>query len=338
MEPQIPEEQNVIEMPATKHRGGCQRAGRAQVARANQLIHGFNLGPAGSLRDRVVRRVRLPSVRCAGEQLVGVLKCYAGIKRRRGWISAFRKQSHPLPHGHRKGARHRRQPRLRGVEKSCGFLLHGGKRNGRSHCHEQGSDGPSQDRKPREQRSGAGRYGASGSGLKKPQAGTPVLRGGAFPGVQAPCETVGKGRYFIFETTSGVVLDRARILRWHPATLRFAPSLRPSHPPRLAPFRQGPADRAKLPAARAPSPCGGPRPLAHTPNCRKWWSRCLYIRLAHCSGVIFPKKLWGLVVHRAAPPAANLAINPESRSRSAPKSRSSAITRLFAVGEFFFIG
>src|SRR6185437_4242195 len=63
--------------------------------------------------------------------------------------------------------------------------------------------------------SGAGRYGASGSGLKKPQAGTPVLRRGAFPGVQAPCETVGKGRYPIFETTSGVVLGRARILTWH---------------------------------------------------------------------------------------------------------------------------
>src|SRR6185437_5719452 len=67
----------------------------------------------------------------------------------------------------------------------------------------------------------AGRYGASGSGPKKPQAGTPVLRGGAFPGVQAPGETVGKGRFPIFETTSGVVLSRARILTWHPATLRF---------------------------------------------------------------------------------------------------------------------
>src|SRR6185437_15329930 len=52
--------------------------------------------------------------------------------------------------------------------------------------------------------SGAGRYGASGSGLKKPQAGTPVLRRGAFPDVKALCETVGKGRFTIFETTSGV--------------------------------------------------------------------------------------------------------------------------------------
>src|SRR6185437_97733 len=59
---------------------------------------------------------------------------------------------------------------------------------------------------------GAGRYGVSGSGLKKRQAGTPVLRRGAFPGVQARCETVGKGRYPIFETTSGVVLGGARIL------------------------------------------------------------------------------------------------------------------------------
>src|SRR6185437_6647315 len=90
--------------------------------------------------------------------------------------------------------------------------------------------------------SGAGRYGASGSGLKKPQAGTPVLRRGAFAGVQAPCETVGKGRFAIFETTSGVVLGRARILiraaHRHPATLRFAPSLRPSQPPRFAPSRE----------------------------------------------------------------------------------------------------
>ena len=72
-----------------------------------------------------------------------------------------------------------------------------------------------------------------------PQAGTPVLRRGAFPGVQAPCETVGKGRFAIFETTSGFVLGRARILiraaHRHRATLRFAPSLRPSQPPRLAP-------------------------------------------------------------------------------------------------------
>src|SRR6185437_9671782 len=73
---------------------------------------------------------------------------------------------------------------------------------------------------PFRMRSGAGRYGASGGGLKKPQAGTPVLRRGAFPGVQAPCETVGKGRYPIFETTSGVVLGRARILTWHRATLK----------------------------------------------------------------------------------------------------------------------
>src|SRR6185437_3367150 len=43
----------------------------------------------------------------------------------------------------------------------------------------------------------------------------------------------GAGRY----GASGVVLGRARILTWHRATLRFAPSLRPSQPPRLAPSR-----------------------------------------------------------------------------------------------------
>src|SRR6185437_14317739 len=115
--------------------------------------------------------------------------------------------------------------------------------------------------------SGAGRYGASGSGLKKPQAGTPVLRRGAFPDVQAPCETVGKGRYPIFETTSGVVLGRARILTWHRATLRFAPSLRPSQPARLAPFRESlvdwrgpqrgyPATAVTAPVCRASRLCG----------------------------------------------------------------------------------
>jgi len=45
-------------------------------------------------------------------------------------------------------------------------------------------------------------YAYTRSGLTKPQAGTPVLRRGAFPGVKAPCETVGKTRFTIFETTS----------------------------------------------------------------------------------------------------------------------------------------
>src|SRR6185437_9766322 len=44
----------------------------------------------------------------------------------------------------------------------------------------------------------------------------------------------GAGRY----GASGVVLGRARILTWHSATLRSAPSLRPSQPPRLAPSRE----------------------------------------------------------------------------------------------------
>src|SRR6185437_13951397 len=74
----------------------------------------------------------------------------------------------------------------------------------------------------------------------------------------------GAGRY----GASGVVLGRARILTWHPATLRFAPSLRPSQPPRLAPFprvapRQGPApfriSRA-WPCDLAPA-CGAARAL-----------------------------------------------------------------------------
>ncbi|HWG37900.1 MAG TPA: hypothetical protein VN690_09315 [Terriglobales bacterium] len=62
----------------------------------------------------------------------------------------------------------------------------------------------------------------------------------------------GAGRY----GASGVVLGRARILTWHRATLRFAPSLRPSQPPRPAPSRESLADlrgatRALPPGARA---------------------------------------------------------------------------------------
>src|SRR6185437_7513979 len=78
------------------------------------------------------------------------------------------------------------------------------------------------------------------------------------------CPTIdGAGRY----GASGVVLGRARILTWHPATLRFAPSLRPSHAPRLAPSREllpgrGPPFRISR-AWRcdlAPA-CGAPRAL-----------------------------------------------------------------------------
>src|SRR6185437_391635 len=69
---------------------------------------------------------------------------------------------------------------------------------------------------------------ASGSGLKKPQAGTPVLRSGAFPGVQAPCETVGKSRHPIFETTSGIVLGWRGPQRGYPATAVTAPGRYPA--------------------------------------------------------------------------------------------------------------
>src|SRR6185437_3232642 len=66
-------------------------------------------------------------------------------------------------------------------------------------------------------------------------ATTPTTR---FACASSPAGTAdswsGAGRY----GASGVVLGRARILTWHPATLRFAPSLRPSQPPRLAPSRE----------------------------------------------------------------------------------------------------
>src|SRR6185437_666096 len=116
---------------------------------------------------------------------------------------------------------------------------------------------------------GEGRYGGRGSGIKKPQAGTPVLRGGAFPGVQAPCETVGKGRYPIFETTSGVVLGRARNLTWHPATLRFAPPcVLAIHPVSPLPASRSPT-RARRSEFRGPGPAILPRPAGQLGPCRQ---------------------------------------------------------------------
>src|SRR6185437_1744028 len=63
----------------------------------------------------------------------------------------------------------------------------------------------------------------------------------------------GAGRY----GASGVVLGRARILTWHPAMLRFAPSLRPSQPPRLAPSGEW---LLRWPCGLAPT-CGATRAL-----------------------------------------------------------------------------
>jgi len=62
------------------------------------------------------------------------------------------------------------------------------------------------------------------------------------------------------------------------------------------------------------------------------------MRIDHSSGVSLPKKLCGFFVHFAGPPAANLSINPDNRSRSLHKSRWSVTIRLFAVGEFFRSG
>lgn len=76
----------------------------------------------------------------------------------------------------------------------------------------------------------------------------------------------------------------------------------------------------------------------HPPNCRRWWSRCLYINADHSSGVSLPKKQCGCVVQPADPAAANRSINPHSRPCSTVKSRSFATTSSFAVGEFGRIG
>src|SRR4051812_15758426 len=76
----------------------------------------------------------------------------------------------------------------------------------------------------------------------------------------------------------------------------------------------------------------------HTPNWGKRWSRCLYISTAHSPGVRGPKKLWGCVVQPAGPMAVKRSINPHSRFFSVARSRSSAMARVFAVGEFLRIG
>ncbi len=58
-----------------------------------------------------------------------------------------------------------------------------------------------------------------------------------------------------------------------------------------------------LPASLRMTAVRGPRIRRHTPNCLRWWSRCLYMpRLQSCA-VRAPKKGWGCFVHCASPPA-----------------------------------
>ena len=98
-------------------------------------------------------------------------------------------------------------------------------------------------------------YAYTRSGLKKPQAGTPVLRRGAFPAVQAPCETVGKGGFPIFETTSGVVVGWRGPQRGEPATAVTAPGRCAARPA----YAAAPLEKRGRPAhaglgARGPKP------------------------------------------------------------------------------------
>jgi hypothetical protein len=51
-----------------------------------------------------------------------------------------------------------------------------------------------------------------------------------------------------------------------------------------------------------------------------------------------PKETMGILRNAAAPPATNLSIKCDKRSRSLAESRSSATIRLFAVGEFLRTG
>ena len=151
--------------------------------------------------------------------------------------------------------------------------------------------------------SGAGRYGASGSGLKEPQAGAPVLRRGAFPSIKAPYETVGKGRYPIFETTSGVVLGWRGPQRGYPATAVTAPgrySARPAYAAaplekrgrparadlgahgRKPALRFAGARRSELrppqPTGRLGAPVRGPGPAIFPPSCGNAGRACPDLR------------------------------------------------------------
>src|SRR6185437_10116138 len=95
------------------------------------------------------------------------------------------------------------------------------------------------------------------------------------------------GRY----GASGVVLGGARILiraaHRHRATLRFAPSLRPSQPPRLAPSRESRPAATRRSELRPPQPTGRlrapvrgpgsailPRPAGQLGPCRNLFPDC----------------------------------------------------------------
>ncbi len=63
--------------------------------------------------------------------------------------------------------------------------------------------------------------------------------------------------------------------------------------------------------------------------------RCLYIKIAHSSHHLPKETSYGFLVHPAPLPR-KFIISPDNRSRSLPKSRSSATMRLLAVRLEFF--
>lgn len=67
----------------------------------------------------------------------------------------------------------------------------------------------------------------------------------------------------------------------------------------------------------------GPCNFCQAPNCRRWWSRCLYIRMDHCSGLSGPKNGCGCEPHQAAPAPAKRSIDVISFARSRSKSHCS---------------
>ena len=74
--------------------------------------------------------------------------------------------------------------------------------------------------------------------------------------------------------------------------------------------------------------------FVYTPNCLKWWSKCLYINLSQSSKLIFPQNGWCITVITEVP-LANSWTQTISCVWLFSKSEWEVIRNSFAVGLFF---
>src|SRR6185437_8816851 len=158
-------------------------------------------------------------------------------------------------------------------------------------------------------RSGAGGYGASGSGLKKPQAGTPVLRGGAFPGVQAPCETAGAGRGDTGRLAlSSVGRESSRGIE--PRCGSRPPCVLANHPVSPLPESRFPAGARRF-EFRGSGSAILPRPAGQLGPRRQWLATALAsgLMLAACGGGGSNRGSGNSSVNNTLPVQVNLGVN-----------------------------